>query len=87
MAILALTTNLSDMKERIARIVVASSNRGEPVTADDLGVTGALAVLMKDTIKPNLMQTLGVCVCVCACVCVRACMHVCDIFCTPLIFC
>ena len=42
------------------RIVVANSHSGEPVTADDLGVTGALAVLMKDAIKPNLMQTLGV---------------------------
>ena len=41
------------------RIVVANSRSGEPVTADDLGVTGALAVLMKDAIKPNLMQTLG----------------------------
>ena len=41
------------------RIVVANSRSGVPVTADDLGVTGALAVLMKDAIKPNLMQTLG----------------------------
>ena len=59
MAILALTTDLADMRERIGRIVVASSNKGDPITADDLGVTGALAVLMKDAIKPNLMQTLG----------------------------
>ncbi len=59
MAILALTTDLADMKERIGRIVVATSNQGEPITADDLGVTGALVVLMKDAIKPNLMQTLG----------------------------
>ena len=59
MAILALTTDLADMKERIGRIVVASSNQGDTVTADDLGVTGALAVLLKDAIKPNLMQTLG----------------------------
>ncbi len=59
MAILALTTDLADMKERIGRIVVASSNKSEPITADDLGVTGALVVLMKDAIKPNLMQTLG----------------------------
>ena len=44
------------------RIVVANSRSGCPVTADDLGVTGALAVLMKDAIKPNLMQTLGMCV-------------------------
>ncbi len=59
MAILALTNDLADMKERIGRIVVASSSQGNTITADDLGVTGALAVLMKDAIKPNLMQTLG----------------------------
>lgn len=41
-------------------MVVATSKRGDPVTADDLGVGGALAVLMKDAIKPNLMQTLEV---------------------------
>ncbi|KAH9493167.1 C-1-tetrahydrofolate synthase, cytoplasmic [Bulinus truncatus] len=46
------------MRDRLGRMVVASSKSGEPVTADDLGVTGALAVLMKDTIRPNLMQTL-----------------------------
>jgi methylenetetrahydrofolate dehydrogenase (NADP+)/methenyltetrahydrofolate cyclohydrolase/formyltetrahydrofolate synthetase len=44
-------------------MVVATSRRGEPVTADDIGVGGALAVLMKDAIKPNLMQTLEVCLC------------------------
>ena len=58
MAILALTSNLADMRERIGRIVVGISRGGEPVTAEDLGVAGALTVLMKDTIKPNLMQTL-----------------------------
>jgi methylenetetrahydrofolate dehydrogenase (NADP+)/methenyltetrahydrofolate cyclohydrolase/formyltetrahydrofolate synthetase len=58
MAILALTTDLTDMKGRIGRMVVAISRTGVPVTADDIGVTGALAVLMKDAIKPNLMQTL-----------------------------
>lgn len=42
-------------------MVVASSKHGEPITADDIGVGGALAVLMKDAIKPNLMQTLEVC--------------------------
>lgn len=56
MAILALTTSLADMKERIGRIVIGNSKSGDPVTADDLGVTGALAVLLKDAIKPNLMQ-------------------------------
>ncbi|XP_005095912.1 C-1-tetrahydrofolate synthase, cytoplasmic [Aplysia californica] len=58
MAILALTTDLGDMRERLGRMVVASSKAGQPVTADDLGVGGALTVLMKDTIRPNLMQTL-----------------------------
>jgi len=58
MAILALTTSLADMRERIGRIVIGVSHQGEPITADDLGCAGALTVLMKDTIKPNLMQTL-----------------------------
>ncbi|XP_035276072.1 monofunctional C1-tetrahydrofolate synthase, mitochondrial isoform X1 [Anguilla anguilla] len=58
MAILALTDGLADMKERLGRMVVGTSRAGRPVTADDLGVTGALAVLMKDAIKPTLMQTL-----------------------------
>ena len=58
MAILALATSLRDMRERIANMVIGQSRKGEPVTADDLGVAGALTVLMKDTIKPNLMQTL-----------------------------
>lgn len=59
MAILALTTSLADMRQRIGKIVVGlSRHTREPITAEDLGVAGALAVLMKDTIKPNLMQTL-----------------------------
>ncbi|NXN91524.1 C1TM protein, partial [Rhinopomastus cyanomelas] len=58
MAILALTTSLQDMKERLGRVVVANDKKGDAVTAEDLGVTGALAVLMKDAIKPTLMQTL-----------------------------
>lgn len=58
MAILALTTSLEDMRERLGRMVVGASRAGKPVTADDLGVGGALAVLMKDAIMPNLMQTL-----------------------------
>ena len=58
MAILALTTNLADMRERLGRIVVASSKAGDPVTAEDLGVAGAMTVLMKDAIRPTLMQTL-----------------------------
>lgn len=58
MAILALCTSLADLRNRISRIVVANDKDGNPVTADDIGVTGALTVLMKDTIKPTLMQTL-----------------------------
>ncbi|VDI61779.1 methylenetetrahydrofolate dehydrogenase (NADP+) / methenyltetrahydrofolate cyclohydrolase / [Mytilus galloprovincialis] len=58
MAILALTTGLRDMRERLGRMVVASNTSGVPVTADDLGVSGALTVLMKDAVRPNLMQTL-----------------------------
>ncbi|KAK4979722.1 tetrahydrofolate synthase [Elasticomyces elasticus] len=58
MAVLALSTDLKDMRERLGRMVVASSKAGETVTADDLGVAGALTALMKDALKPNLMQTL-----------------------------
>uniref|UniRef100_A0A5G2QGL1 C-1-tetrahydrofolate synthase, cytoplasmic n=1 Tax=Sus scrofa TaxID=9823 RepID=A0A5G2QGL1_PIG len=58
MAVLALTSSLEDMRERLSKMVVASSKKGEPISAEDLGVSGALTVLMKDAIKPNLMQTL-----------------------------
>ncbi len=58
MAILALTTGLADMRERLGRMVIGMSKSGEPVTAEDLGAAGALAVLMKDALMPNLMQTL-----------------------------
>ncbi|MCX6060350.1 MAG: formate--tetrahydrofolate ligase [Chloroflexi bacterium] len=58
MAVLALTTDLKDMRERFGKMVVATNKRGEAVTAEDLGVAGAVTVLMKDAIKPNLMQTL-----------------------------
>ncbi|KAG9285660.1 hypothetical protein G9A89_000577 [Geosiphon pyriformis] len=58
MAVLALSIDLRDMRQRLGRMVVASSKEGDPVTADDIGIGGALAVLMKDAIKPNLMQTL-----------------------------
>jgi methylenetetrahydrofolate dehydrogenase (NADP+)/methenyltetrahydrofolate cyclohydrolase/formyltetrahydrofolate synthetase len=58
MAILALTTSLKDMRERLSRIVIGQNWAGEPVTAEDLGVAGAMTVLMKDAIMPNLMQTL-----------------------------
>ena len=61
MAVLALATSLEDMKARLGAMVVATSKQGDAITADDLGVSGALAVLMKDAIKPNLMQSLQVC--------------------------
>jgi formyltetrahydrofolate synthetase len=58
MAVLALATGLGDMRERLGRMVIGQSRAGDPITADDLGVGGALTVLMKDAIMPNLMQTL-----------------------------
>ncbi|KAF3058282.1 C-1-tetrahydrofolate synthase, cytoplasmic [Daldinia childiae] len=58
MAILAMSTSLGDMRERLGRMVVATSRSGDPVTCDDIGAGGALTALMKDAIKPNLMQTL-----------------------------
>uniref|UniRef100_A0AAQ5YPH4 C-1-tetrahydrofolate synthase, cytoplasmic n=1 Tax=Amphiprion ocellaris TaxID=80972 RepID=A0AAQ5YPH4_AMPOC len=58
MAVLALTSSLEDMRQRLAKMVVATSRSGQPITTEDLGVSGALTVLMKDAIKPNLMQTL-----------------------------
>ncbi|KAI1363090.1 formate--tetrahydrofolate ligase-domain-containing protein [Xylaria arbuscula] len=58
MAILAMSTSLADMRERLGRMVVATSRSGDPVTCDDLGAGGALTALMKDAIKPNLMQSL-----------------------------
>jgi formyltetrahydrofolate synthetase len=59
MAVLALATDLSDMRERLGRMVVGNDRRGNPVTADDLGVGGALTVLMKDAIMPTLLQVRG----------------------------
>lgn len=58
MAVLALTTNLADMRERLGKMVIGNSKAGDPITADDLGLGGALTVLMKDAINPTLMQTL-----------------------------
>mmetsp|Transcript_12465 Transcript_12465/g.31633 ORF Transcript_12465/g.31633 Transcript_12465/m.31633 type:complete len:638 (+) Transcript_12465:153-2066(+) len=58
MAVLALATSLRDMRERLGRMVVATDVDGKPVTAEDLNVAGALAVLMKDALQPTLMQTL-----------------------------
>lgn len=58
MAVLALAKNMEDMKQRLSKMVVAFDRKGHPVTADDLGVTGALTVLLKDALEPNLMQTM-----------------------------
>jgi formate--tetrahydrofolate ligase len=58
MAILALASDLPDVRARLGRIVLATRRDGTPVTAEDLKVAGSMAVLLKDAIKPNLMQTL-----------------------------
>ncbi len=58
MAILALASNLKDLRARLGRIVLATRKDGTPVTAEDLKVAGSMAVLLKDALKPNLMQTL-----------------------------
>lgn len=57
MAILALTSDLADLRRRLGRIIVAFDKSGKPVTAEDLKVAGAMAVLLKDAVKPNLLQT------------------------------
>lgn len=56
MAILALTSSLEEMREQIGRMVVALDTSGNAITCEDLGTAGAATVLMKDTVKPNLMQ-------------------------------
>jgi formate--tetrahydrofolate ligase len=58
MAILALATSLRDLRERLGRIVIGNTTDGEPITAEDLKAAGAMAVILKEAIKPNLMQTL-----------------------------
>ncbi|HJD33084.1 MAG TPA: formate--tetrahydrofolate ligase, partial [Candidatus Mediterraneibacter tabaqchaliae] len=58
MAILCLADDLADLKKRLGKIIVAYNFDGEPVTADDLKATGAMAALLKDAVKPNLIQTL-----------------------------
>lgn len=58
MAILALSTSLRDLRERLGRIVIGSSVEGKPITAEDLKAAGAMAVMLREAIKPNLMQTL-----------------------------
>jgi formyltetrahydrofolate synthetase len=58
MAVFALANDLNDLRRRLGRIVVASTYDGKPVTAEDLKVAGAMTVIMKEAIKPNLVQTL-----------------------------
>lgn len=58
MAILCLVTSLEDLKKRAGRMIVAYNHAGEPVTVDDIKATGAVTLLLKDAIKPNLVQTL-----------------------------
>ena len=58
MAILCLSNDLKDLKEKLGKIIVAYNRKGEPVTAKDLNAQGAMAALLKDAIKPNLVQTL-----------------------------
>ena len=58
MAVLALATDIHDLRARLGRTVLATRVDGTPVTADDLGVAGAMTVLLRDAIKPNLLQTL-----------------------------
>jgi formate--tetrahydrofolate ligase len=58
MAILALAASLRDLRERLGRIVIGNSTDGKPITAEDLKAAGAMTVILKEAIKPNLMQTL-----------------------------
>ncbi len=58
MAIFALSTSIADMRRRLGRIVLAFDRKGRPVTAEDLKVAGSMAVLLKDALKPNLIQTI-----------------------------
>ena len=58
MATLALCTGLQDLRERLGRIVVGYTKQGAPVTAEEIGAAGAMAVILREAVKPNLMQTL-----------------------------
>ncbi len=58
MAVLCLANDMEDLKNRLARMIVAYTRDGEPITADDLHATGAMAALLKDAIKPNMIQTM-----------------------------
>src|SRR5256714_6991320 len=58
MTVLALTTSLKDMRQRLGRIVIGNTTSGKPISAEELHAAGAMAVIMRDAIKPNLLQTL-----------------------------
>jgi formate--tetrahydrofolate ligase len=58
MTVLALTTSLRDMRERLGRIVIGNTRDGKPITAEELSAAGAMTVILRDAIKPNLLQTL-----------------------------
>ena len=58
MAILCLADNMEDLKNRLSKIIVAYTYDGKPVTAGEIGAVGSMAALLKDAIKPNLIQTL-----------------------------
>jgi formate--tetrahydrofolate ligase len=58
MAVLALATDLQDLRARLGRIMLATTMDGKPITAEDIGVAGAMTVLLRDALKPNLLQTL-----------------------------
>src|SRR3984893_6580844 len=58
MTVLALTTSLRDMRERLGRIVIGNTKSGKPITAEELSAAGAMTVILRDAIKPNLLQTL-----------------------------
>jgi len=60
MAILALASDITDLRNRLGRCVIGFSTKGIPITCDDLGVAGGMAVLLKDAVEPTLMQTLEV---------------------------
>ncbi len=58
MAVLALATSLQDLRQRLGRIVIGTDRDGSPITAEDIGAAGSMAVILREAIKPNLMQTL-----------------------------
>ena len=58
MTVLALTTSLHDMRQRLGRIVIGNTTNGKPITAEDIFAAGAMTVILRDAIKPNLLQTL-----------------------------